>query len=234
MSVVTMSSYSKHSVPNLDCFSAPFVFFSIAKCGELTYFSPSAQEVLGLRPDEEIGKKYTDFLDLKNPINVEFQRRTDERFASGVTSSSTMHAVFDTNKGKRILRIQTYGEADASGEVILNHAIAQDITDSLVLGSDLHRRWHVLQSVRNELSKREKQVLERVMNGRLNKSIARELDVTQRTVESARSRLIKKFGAKTTAELVRLATELTMLTNIIESLDEEVLPQATDLNGFLS
>lgn len=54
------------------------------------------------------------------------------------------------------------------------------------------------------LSKREHQVFERVTEGQANKVIAQDLSVSERTVEVHRSETMRKMGARTLAELVRM------------------------------
>ncbi|WP_029921904.1 response regulator transcription factor [Nevskia soli] len=54
------------------------------------------------------------------------------------------------------------------------------------------------------LSERERQVLERVVAGKSNKVIARELDISHKTVEAHRSRLMQKMGASSFAELLQM------------------------------
>jgi len=53
-----------------------------------------------------------------------------------------------------------------------------------------------------ELSKREQQVMELLMLGKLNKQIANELCIANSTVEFHRSRVMKKYGAKNLAHLI--------------------------------
>ena len=54
------------------------------------------------------------------------------------------------------------------------------------------------------LTLRERQVMDRVLVGKLNKVIADELGITMRTVEVHRSRLFDKMGVKTAVELAGL------------------------------
>ena len=56
----------------------------------------------------------------------------------------------------------------------------------------------------NRLSARERQVMERVLAGKLNKVIADELHVSMRTVEVHRSSLFEKMGVKTAVELAQI------------------------------
>ena len=55
------------------------------------------------------------------------------------------------------------------------------------------------------LSEGERSVLNLILEGKLNKEIAAELGLSNRTVEDRRARLMKKMGAQSVAELVQLA-----------------------------
>jgi two-component system, LuxR family, response regulator FixJ len=54
------------------------------------------------------------------------------------------------------------------------------------------------------LTTREREVLDLVVLGRLNKQIAAELDIAEKTVKVHRARVMSKMGAGTLAELVRM------------------------------
>lgn len=54
------------------------------------------------------------------------------------------------------------------------------------------------------LSGRERQIMERILAGKLNKIIANELHISMRTVEVHRARLLEKMGVKTAVELAQL------------------------------
>jgi len=58
------------------------------------------------------------------------------------------------------------------------------------------------------LTSRENQVLDLVVAGETNKSIARQLDISPRTVENHRARVMEKTGASSLAELVRMVALL--------------------------
>ena len=55
------------------------------------------------------------------------------------------------------------------------------------------------------LSQRESQVLRGLVNGQTNKEIAREFDLSPRTVEVYRAKLMTKMQAGSISELVRFA-----------------------------
>ncbi|HWW11465.1 MAG TPA: response regulator FixJ [Brevundimonas sp.] len=57
----------------------------------------------------------------------------------------------------------------------------------------------------SELSPRERDVLAGVVEGKLNKQIAFELEISPRTVEIYRANLMTKTGARNVAELMRIA-----------------------------
>ena len=58
------------------------------------------------------------------------------------------------------------------------------------------------------LTNREKEVFDLVVTGKPNKVIAYELDVSQRTVEIHRARVMEKMEARSLADLVRMHMSL--------------------------
>lgn len=64
-----------------------------------------------------------------------------------------------------------------------------------------------LQARLDTLTKRERQVLKLVLDGRLTKQIARELGVTSKTVEAHRCNIMKKMCVDNVVQLVRLTAE---------------------------
>ena len=77
-------------------------------------------------------------------------------------------------------------------------------------GTRERRQRDHLQDLRGrfeELSKRELEVLERVVQGWMNKQIAADLNIIERTVKLHRTNLTRKLGVQSVAELTRLVSE---------------------------
>jgi FixJ family two-component response regulator len=58
------------------------------------------------------------------------------------------------------------------------------------------------------LTQREREVLEHVVKGRLNKQIAAELGTVEKTIKVHRGRMMAKLGVRSVAELVRLTERI--------------------------
>jgi FixJ family two-component response regulator len=84
-------------------------------------------------------------------------------------------------------------------QVALERARSRDESEKAV--SELRAKFE-------SLSPREKEVMARVTNGLLNKQVAVELGVSEVTVKVHRGNVMQKMGAKTLADLVRMADTL--------------------------
>lgn len=93
----------------------------------------------------------------------------------------------------------------------------------------LLKKLEKLQSIERILVPRERDVLGKVIKGSLNKQIARDLKVSERTIENVRSRLMKKFAADNATELAAKYTELNLLQSFAHRLSprrrQQSLPQ---------
>jgi PAS domain S-box-containing protein len=63
------------------------------------------------------------------------------------------------------------------------------------------------QALVNGLSRRQRQILEALAKGRLNKQIAFELDLTERTIKMHRAAMLRGLEVRTVAEAIRIAIE---------------------------
>lgn len=71
------------------------------------------------------------------------------------------------------------------------------------------RRMRAIEIVK-DLSKRQREVLRFIAKGLLNKQIAYELDLSERTIKMHRAILMKRLNAPSAADMVRLAVEAGM------------------------
>jgi FixJ family two-component response regulator len=83
------------------------------------------------------------------------------------------------------------------------HAIARDVAER----AQVEKR-RALSDRMTSLTLRERQVLEGVVEGLLNKQIANRLGIVEKTVKVHRAHAISKLGARSTAELVRMVYSL--------------------------
>jgi two-component system invasion response regulator UvrY len=68
-------------------------------------------------------------------------------------------------------------------------------------------------SILQKLPKREEQILKLIIAGHSMKEIASKLSLVPSTVSTYRARLLNRFGFRSNAELVRFATENSLLLN---------------------
>ena len=99
-----------------------------------------------------------------------------------------------------------YLEKPIEPRTLLN-AIASALKQDTERRTARHSRKE-LEAAFASLSGRERQVFEMVVSGKLNKQIAKELGVAERTVKLRRGSLMAKLGVGSAAELGRLAERL--------------------------
>jgi len=85
----------------------------------------------------------------------------------------------------------------------LHRALARDSAQRLVGGEA-----QALRARFESLRPREREVFDRIVAGRLNKQIADELGISERTVKMERAQVMAKLGVGSAAELGRLAERL--------------------------
>lgn len=91
----------------------------------------------------------------------------------------------------------------------------QEMLDAVSGAIELDRRRRESERKRNEISQRfdaltprEKQIFEMVSAGSMNKNVAADLGLSEITVKIHRGRVMKKMGARSLADLVRMAEVL--------------------------
>lgn len=116
-----------------------------------------------------------------------------------------------------VVQCMEYGAVTLLEKPCEDKALVDAIERAITFDREQQRlkdRLQQLQSSEQVLVEREREVLNRVIDGRLNKKIARELNVSERTVENVRSRVMQKFDADNATELAAKYTELQLLRNL--------------------
>jgi two-component system, LuxR family, response regulator TtrR len=122
---------------------------------------------------------------------------------------SLLPIIFITGHGDVPMAVKAMklGAADFI-EKPFNEALLRDLVGKMAELARASRDEATLKA-RNEalvsrLTQRERQVLERIMAGRLNKQIAHDLSISIKTVEAHRASIMTKLNVNTVAELMRV------------------------------
>jgi FixJ family two-component response regulator len=121
----------------------------------------------------------------------------------------TLPVVFLTGKGDIPMSVHAmkHGAVDflvkPVEEDVLFQALDEAFRRQAAEAVTRHTRGSILARLAR-LSGREREVLERVLQGRLNKQIAFDLGIAEKTVKAHRGRVMEKMQAHTVAELVHL------------------------------
>ena len=85
------------------------------------------------------------------------------------------------------------------------------VCEAMAKGAVEHRALHALAAARARLATlmaREREVLEGVVSGKLNKQVADDLGIVEKTIKVHRAHVMEKMGVRSLAELARLAERL--------------------------
>jgi two-component system response regulator DctR len=86
---------------------------------------------------------------------------------------------------------------------LLLSAVREALARDALLQEEVDQRNEVADRV-NQLSPREREVMNLILEGKLNKIIADELDISMRTVEVHRANVFEKMGVRSAVELATL------------------------------
>lgn len=94
---------------------------------------------------------------------------------------------------------------DADGELEYFLGSQVEVADDMVRAND-ERRRHAHDRIA-KLSPRQREILIEMARGKLNKQIAYDLDLSERTIKMHRAAMFKSLGVRTTADAIRVAIE---------------------------
>ena len=144
-------------------------------------------------------------LDLALPglSGLELQRMLEEE-------TSLLPIVFLSGRGDIATSVQAmkHGAADfltkPADDAELIAAVQVALSRNEALRRERGERQYIAKCLAT-LTERERQVLEQIVAGRLNKQIAAELGTVEKTIKFHRANLMRKMGVRVVADLVKLA-----------------------------
>jgi len=125
---------------------------------------------------------------------------------------STLPIIFITGHGDIPMAVEAMrrGALDFIRKPFREQDLLDRINEALEADAGKRRQLHDRQQLSERiasLSDREHEVFDCVAEGKMNKVIALDLGISERTVEVHRSNVMKKLGARTLAQLVRIKIE---------------------------
>lgn len=142
-------------------------------------------------------------LDIRMPrmTGLELQKKL-------IDMGSKLPIIFITGHGDIPMAVEAMrrGAVDFIRKPFREHDLLDRINEALNLDDTNYKTQtdhERLDKKLKSLTERELEVFERVADGRMNKVIANDLGISERTVEVHRGQMMKKLGAKTLAQLVR-------------------------------
>ena len=165
----------------------------------------SALEFLALKPAEAEGCVVLD-INMPGMNGLELQR---EMNASGIS----LPVIFLTAHGDIPMTVHALkaGAVHFLTKPVREDELMNAISQALENGRKARSERTEVRKLRERfdlLTPRERQVMQLVVSGRLNKQIAHELGVSERTIKLHRGQVMRKMGAESLADLVKRAEKL--------------------------
>lgn len=172
----------------------------------------SAEELLAVAGPALTGCLLLD-LRLPGASGLELQERLAER-------GCTVPIVFLTGHGdvSASVRAMKRGAVDFLQKPVVADELFAAVSAALARGAAARQHDTELATLRERvatLSDRQRDVWLRVVRGQLNKQIAHDLGIVERTVKLHRAQAMEKLGANSTADLARIAERLGLIDDPI-------------------
>ncbi len=145
----------------------------------------------GLEAAEIVKRRYP-----RTKVLMLTMHKTKEHFSQAMSAGADGYLIKDDSDKELIEAIETIRK----GKTYLSPFFAEGFTEDVIQAYRTDEG-----SLIKKISKREKEVLQLVVDGHTSKSIAEKLNLSPRTVDSHRSNLLKKFDLKKSVDLVNYA-----------------------------
>jgi PAS domain S-box-containing protein len=182
------------------------IFLFSALDGTIIEVNRPGAAMFGCSRSELVGRGIEDLSSGEPPYTVlEGLRRLETAATTGLTQHFDWHC-----KGKhgRLFWASVslrYSSIGGRGTIV---AVARDVTEQRAHERRAHEaRLAGLAAMRAlaNLTSRQREILDLIVEGKRNKNIAAALKLNQRTIENHRASIMKRTGAKSIPELIRLA-----------------------------
>ena len=176
----------------------------LATVGQSCELYESANEFLEAYDNDKSGCLV---LDIRMPrmTGLDLQKKLIEM-------GSKLPIIFITGHGDIPMAVEAMrrGAVDFIRKPFREHDLLDRINEALAVDGTARKRamgQQALEDKLSSLSPREWEVFERVAEGDMNKVIAADLGISERTVEVHRAQVMKKLNVNTLAQLVRIKIE---------------------------
>ncbi|MCA9136912.1 MAG: helix-turn-helix transcriptional regulator [Planctomycetales bacterium] len=206
--------------PRLTDFTSPYFFFSSCIDLEIRAASPSIRSILGYDAVSLTGVRLPELYFSDSPLNAD-----DPGYGNlGATHGQSFHwlrSVLTRRGDARVLSIMTVGVTGSSNRSLERlHSIAEDVTTSVTNYCRMITSLREMSEAENRLTKQESHVAGRIRQGQTNREIADELNVSERTVDRRRARIMNRLNVSSTPEMIARLVERTALERCIASMRE--------------
>ena len=135
------------------------------------------------------------------------------------TSDCHRPIIFLTGNGdiSKSVRAMKAGAVNFLTKPVDDNELLKAVEEALRVDASVRAMWSLRHSAfakLDTLTPRERQVFEKVVAGRLNKQIAAELGIVEKTIKVHRSRMMRKMNATSVVDLVHLASLAGVNSNI--------------------
>tara|TARA_R110001592_G_scaffold363372_2_gene686216 strand:- start:90489 stop:91112 length:624 start_codon:yes stop_codon:yes gene_type:complete len=149
-------------------------------------------------------------LDIRMPrmTGLDLQEKLNEQ-------GSSLPIIFITGHGDIPMAVEAMrrGALDFIRKPFREQDLLDRINEAFTCDTDTRQKLRDQKQLADKIASltgREHEVFNRVANGEMNKVIAQELNISERTVEVHRSQVMKKLDVRTLAQLVRIKIESDM------------------------
>ncbi|SMP46903.1 PAS domain S-box-containing protein [Neorhodopirellula lusitana] len=170
--------------------------------GHVVKVNDIAAQMFGYEPEDLVGKNIFSLIGdaSKDDLQTNYENRA-------VGSSEAVEYRVKHRDGHDVwVLVSTRPYFDDGGKFCGTRNVVVNISHRK-LAEELARKAEIANARLDMLSSRERNVFSRVVEGDMNKVIAKRLDISEKTVERHRSNVMKKLGVKSITELVRIALD---------------------------